>query len=371
MVIANSDSTGTLVSLDEHDSKQMYASLSSSPTDVMLEARSMREHGLRSSLINIPNDTTGQSTLKLPLYSNVDSYLQGCHPQIVDRAMSVLSHVPVEYTEQTKDRLIYVGQGEIAHATALQADVLVSDRATTCHVLAWQSTSEANVPLATLTHLDGATYEDCLRSAFDQHVEHHKGEEMQVDVHIVGGYCDANGTSASITNWLLPLLADLSEEYDDVVTMNLVTCAVSALNDDGCESPIGRGMAIDLRSGRVFLAHCSPSAMGPMATLRSVRLWSSCEHRRLSCVHCHQANAMFIQPFSYRPFDSLDTLLSLPDSVLLQYTSTSPECEDDDFVPMLRQTLQFLRSVPCHKAFPRSECLVFRRAGRCNAWKQA
>jgi hypothetical protein len=375
MVIANSDSTGTLVSLDdETNNKGMTIALGSSPTSIAFEtsSSSSRERGFVKTCISVPEvkGLHSQSTLILPQLSDVDTYLQ-YHPSIVDRAYELLSQSPVEYTAQSRERILYVSQGEIAHAVSLQTDILVSDRATTCHILAWRSCSDSNVLLATLTHLDGTTYEKCLRKAMAQHVHHHNGSPMQVDLHIVGGYCDSHGTSVSITNWLLPLLADLSAEYQDIMTMSLQTCAVSALNDNGWDSPTGRGLAMDVRTGRVHVAHCESSVMGPMTTLRSVRLWSAQGHAQLTCVHSHQSNVMVIPPFQYQPFESLDALLALPDDVFLKYTSTSPECEEADFVPQVRKTLTFLRTTPWREAFPHFTCLVFRRAGSSNVWKAA
>ncbi|KAL3912033.1 MAG: hypothetical protein SGARI_001356 [Bacillariaceae sp.] len=84
----------------------------------------------------------------------------------------------------------------------------------------------------------------------------------------MGGFLDADGTSSQITNWLLRLLADIAHELEQSrrCTLVLKTCAVTSLNDDNCQSPMGRGMGINVHTGQVFLAKCAPEIAVTAAT---------------------------------------------------------------------------------------------------------
>jgi hypothetical protein len=252
-----------------------------------------------------------------------------------------------------EDRLLYVAQGERANATCEQYDVLMSDKATTCHILAFRSrtTSEQQadhqLPLASLTHLDGPQYEECVRDMIREHIDYHhrdntrrtgksrrkrtkfaeeekKSEDCRepnhdgsnqnssgngnitIDIHVMGGFNDIDSSSSNITDWLMRLLARMAQEFKDQrvgVQMVVKTLVASSSNNEvdlrNNDSPIGRGFGIDLRTGNVFLTQheietrtsartSSFSSSGPVPVLRSVRLWSRCcstQPHRLSVVH--------------------------------------------------------------------------------------
>ncbi len=314
-----------------------------------------------------------------------------------------------------QDRLLYVAQGERANATSDQYDVVMSDKATTCHILAFRSstTRKGDLPLTSLTHLDGPTYEQCVRDMIQEHVEHHsrdmsrnesrrkrakfvqeekksddcrepneesKGnleEDVTIDIHIMGGFDDSDSSSSSITDWLLRLLARMAKEFKDQsvrVQMVMKTLVVSSSNNtvdnrnNNC--PIGRGLGVDLRTGDVFLtdAQEDSSSNGPVSVLRSVRLWSRCctgdaQSHRLSVVHTtknvdnlwssfgYDSNddirkeycLFWVQPFRFRSIPDADVLLGLPDELLLQYTSTSPDVEEAGFCKDVRASMAFLK----------------------------
>ncbi|KAL7486185.1 hypothetical protein ACHAW6_011780 [Cyclotella cf. meneghiniana] len=209
-------------------------------------------------------------------------------------------------TAANSGRVINVLQGEIAHATPYQADVLVSDDATTCHIVAMRSVcnvsyedrrhkvgievpkGDIHCPLATMSHIDGTGYESCIREAVMEHVRHHsqrcrrdhqkrKGSRMrhnafhhnciEISIHIMGGFDDDNGTSIEITDDILDVFSKLAKELGECanssngweeewprVSMILQTCVVSRANDDGTGCPRGRGLGLKVASGEVFLA---------------------------------------------------------------------------------------------------------------------
>jgi len=300
-----------------------------------------------------PSPNASRQTLKLPSTTDevpVDKYLRSI-PSLVERAEELQAQPAVVLSEETASdlKVLNIRQGEIGHVTAKQADIIVSDKATTCHIIAVRSTSTDDAgsePLVSLCHVDKAQYEGCLRDMIDAHKEHH-GElsldAIDMDLHLVGGYSDPDGSSLAITEHLIQLFGQISVEEKDDVNMSLKTCAVSCLNDNGFGAPIGRGLAVDIASGNVFLAAVDESLAGPAPNLRAARLWSAAHRTKLAVAHNQFCDKIIVTPFEFSTFKTLKTLLCLPDDVMLQYTSTSPDVEDDEFCNRVRSTLRFIR----------------------------
>jgi len=387
MVIASSDSCNTLVSLE------------TDPKALSLQTRTTTErthYNYHETAIFLPTDDFTSSsrrrgirrTILLPTNGRVDDFLK-LIPEVVESADQLLLGEPEVFsmTSTTKDRFIYVGQGEVAHAIPSQCDVLVTDRATTCHILALRSESQYRLPLHSMAHIDSTHYESCIRSMIWEHIAHHhrlsssyqeeKKEErdafqepISLSLHLLGGFEDSEGSSAEISNWLLDLLSKLAWEFEESIKMTLETCAISSLNDDGFGSPVGRGLAMDLRSGVVFLAQVDSCAMGPMPELRAVRNWFN--GSTLSVIHTSRSKCIEIQPFTYSPLPHMEPLIHLPDHLLLQCTSTSPDVEEHGFCDAVRACLKFLLSTPCSKVFSSmDQPLIFKRCGTSNAWKRS
>ena len=204
-------------------------------------------------------------------------------------------------TSSNSGRVINVLQGEIAHCTSSQADILVSDEATTCHIVAlWSryfdsksdegrdSTEINGNVLATLTHIDRPGYQRCVRDAINEHIKYHSAQSRQItddddtedvinscshqssfekgiidiSIHMMGGFNDQDSSSIEITSSVLQTFAAVSTDcnYNSVrrrlpqVRMTLKTCAVSTANDDGTRCPLGRGLGLEVESGSIFLA---------------------------------------------------------------------------------------------------------------------
>jgi len=201
-------------------------------------------------------------------------------------------------TSTNSGRVINILQGEIAHCTPFQADVLVSDDATTCHIVALWShclnseegenmtgTTSNSTVLATMTHIDGPGYEASIRDAVNEHIKYHSihskqnndNEEckenctchenfdsgtIEMSIHIMGGFDDHKGSSVEITDDVLQTFAALSNEYNEYsisrrlphMRMTLETCAVTSANDDGSGCPLGRGLGMEVATGNIFLA---------------------------------------------------------------------------------------------------------------------
>lgn len=314
----------------------------------------------------------------------VDMHLRSIQ-QVAESAHHLLTSPVRHLSRESRERLLYVGQGELGHATPLQCDVIASDNATTCHILALRSTVMGNAPLVSLAHIDWTGYGDSIRGMIQEHKAHHcfcssdeeekKGdgiydcELIDMDVHIVGGFEDAKKSSRNISEFLINLLVQLAEEENNVIRMTLRTCAISSMNDTGGDGPVGRGMGIDLHTGEAFLAKVDKCVAGPCHELRSARLWAgAC--KRLAVIHTSLSNYYYINPFSFRPSQKFKKLLRLPDHLMIQQTSTSPTVEADDFCDSVRRTLHFMLKTKCCDVFG-VHCdvpLAFCRAGAANEW---
>ncbi|KAL7540628.1 hypothetical protein ACHAXR_010265 [Thalassiosira sp. AJA248-18] len=356
-------------------------------------------------------------------------------------------------TSTNSGRVINVLQGEIAHCTPTQADILVSDDATTCHIVAlWshylgpgegEQTNGAarSHVLTTMTHIDGVGYEMSIRDAVSEHHKYHSMHSplnmgnvtdeckdsctynrngiIEMSIHVMGGFNDDDGSSIKITDNVLQTFETISNEFNDYfvsrnlpsLRMTLETCAVASANDDGNGCPLGRGLAIEVATGNVFLAEVENvnmheslgllpsavmpssngsgvvgdvqlfdtsakhvSAQGPGVILRSTRLWASAFHprsrkreSRLNVIHRPSSDYIFIEPFFFVPHSNAKGLLECGDEELLQITSTSPEVEKPNFVSNVRQSLTYMNGTTSSKVFATEEPIKFQRVG-LNGW---
>lgn len=335
-------------------------------------------------------------------------------------------------TSSNCGRVINVLQGEIAHCTPAHADTLVSDDATTCHILCIHSryhnnSSEASkeaAALATLTHVDAVGYKSCIRSAVNEHVDYHTSCDknplngtIKISLHIVGGFNDKEGSSIAITEDILLTLAELSNEFDYLyacgsteVSMSLETCAVTSANDDGSGCPLARGIGMNVSAGSIFLAEVeedavhstgcvnstissrdylnvkllpsaqkesAPTAEGPEATLRSMRLWASAFHvdsastKQLHVIHRSDSDCLWVTPFFFGRHPAAAGLLQASDKELVRITSTSPAVEKANFARKVRQSLSLMNSSSSMRVFTKvrgaRQPMKFRRVGT-NSW---
>ena len=304
-------------------------------------------------------------------------------------------------TSTNSGRVINVQQGEIAHCTPSQADTICSDDATTCHIVAlWSrysisTTEDGDNIVATITHIDGTGYEQCIRNAVNEHIRYHSSHAKQnmstaiedygainMSIHLMGGFNDVEGSSIEITDSIFQTFAAVSNKIDNYsyiegiprLCMTLETCAVGSANDDGTCSPLGRGLAMDVASGRIFLAEVGSDNQGPEAILRSVRLWASAFHKRsrrqsgkLHVIHNHTQDYISIEPFFFCPSPAAKSLLDCSNEELLNITSTSPEVEKFNFAANVRESLMYMNRNKSSVVFPRNEPLKYKRVG-LNDW---
>lgn len=324
--------------------------------------------------------------------------------------------------------ILYIHQREVGHVTTKQYNnngaILATDSATTCHIVAIRTsfptctttTTSVNsdkgvFALSSLTHLDSANNGSCLEKMFDVHATEARRQQrlrrnknrrrssiysngdnndepivFHMDIHVVGGYNDEKGQSKEITNHIFDTLDTVSREHSDCLAMTIQTCIVSELNDVRNHpkhnfttasydnklgpniGPIIRGFALDTSDGSThFLSRVSESQRGPDSTLRRVRLWSSSDNsQELLVVHRPDTEGIRIPSFDFGTFAQLEAFLMLSDDVILQYTSTSPECEDLDYCHLVRKTCRYLRDET-----PHSSSRVWNFVDEPNVWSLA
>jgi hypothetical protein len=338
-------------------------------------------------------------------------------------------------------------QGEVAHASTLQADYLVSAEATTCHVVVLRSTKSASVPLVSLAHIDKA-YDSCLEAMLKEHLHHHESaaaieagedefgffmdedeeqlvplndaasqqvplndvfnepqqqqasssssflpcpnfepqrsastpclttEPIEMELHMMGGFLDKDGTSQQLSTLLVERFNDLAGKYKDRLRISLSTCAISCMNNTQDSRPVNRGLGIDIATGKVFPVKSTLPAHleGPAVDIRSARAFCEEAAKTLAVIHdtSSKHGQVRVQPFQYKAAEELNVLLHVSDDVLLSVTSTSPDQESDQFCTNFRRTLSFVNTVPPETAFANGKPLVYSRsASNMNEWIEA
>jgi hypothetical protein len=411
--------------------------------------------------------------------AKLDEYLSSI-PHIVSRAGELMETDCSSLHDRQLDssrRCLNVLQGEVAHVSAHQADVVVSAEATTCHVVALRSTKSASVPLVSLAHVD-QVYDACLENMVKTHIDHHhhhhhassnnnnnnkEEDEMvgffmeedddddeeedannsdqevtttttttsqtktpsflpglscdrraasmpdllhvipteepiiEMELHMVGGYLDKEGTSQQLSTALINRFNDLAHKYQSKLRISLSTAAISCLNNnetDESNKPRSRGLGIDTRTGQVFPVKKAlpPHLEGPALELRSARAFAAAQddgdgdddelsnnnnnNSCLSVIHDKMCadGEIRIQPFQYQQQEELNVLLTVSDDVLLMVTSTSPDQESDSFCTNFRRTLSFVNTVPPEAVFDfeNNQPLVYTRSSdNLNDWEAA
>ena len=400
------------------------------PSSSDVDSRALHMNGKN----DVDDENQSSKATRLRHLMTLDQYLStvpqlaSATRQLFSSSAAVTNSNPNKHkliTSTNSGRIINVLQGEIAHCTNTQADVLVSDDATTCHILGLWSRRQLcytlttlntahpmmmmqqpargdmggnDDTLATVAHIDSPDYDSCIKNAIDLHYQYHSSQLLstgddetnlsfiELTIHIMGGYNDNDGTSLEITNTVMRALSNESNEYVDrqpEMRMILRTCAVSSSNDNGSGCPIGRGLALQVSSGEVYLAEVSEhidtssieyntsnatsattidvttSARGPDCILRSARLWASFmfnhnnSKRTLEVIHHPNNEYLHISPFFFTWHSFPQRMLALDDDLLLEYTSSSPDVEKDNFARHVRATFRYMNGTYCFHVFKR------------------
>ena len=114
MVIVNTDSTNTLVSLIDFKNADSYNNNQSRPEEEYVPTN-----------IHLPVDEycywddDEEQQLYLPLRNRVDHYLKGVE-QLMDSRDELLANPPVSFNKNSPEKILYVAQGEVANCTSAQ-----------------------------------------------------------------------------------------------------------------------------------------------------------------------------------------------------------------------------------------------------------
>lgn len=280
-------------------------------------------------------------------------------------------------TFKTDAPFLYMAQKEIGHVCNSQYNgkgaILCSDEATTCHVVAFRSETcfegERKV-LASLAHLDGTDYSNCVKYIVREHLGFHqnnysKTNKLELHVHIVGGFNDKDKTSVGITTWFFRLLQEISLAFRHDLSFVINTCVICGLNETATESgvessPIVRGLALDANSGVICPLHTVHAALhGPAKLIRRAKLWVT-HAPNLVSIHSFGRDRIDIAPYQLKTMKYTDIMLTLSDEVLLKYTSTSPHCEADNYCDSVRSVFTFLRDTKTEDVFEDiQKCLLY------------
>lgn len=350
-------------------------------------------------------------------YHFIDMYL-GVTPSLQNTTKNLFYQGVKDFSLEKNShdvRVLNILQGEIAHCSSSSShqktDIMVSDDATTCHILAIRSSKEGkeenndDKAMTSLAHIDRSCYENCIRKLIQKHYDFHQKSYLsdatkekessqarnivELEIHMMGGFTDEDESSRKISRFLIILLANLAYEYEGVLKMKLVTCAISSINHDASKkAPIGRGFGINVSNGDVFLAsvdgedfdnnNTKNEVGGPALLLRHARLWSQARKKVLYPLYDDTSSSpneqgkIIIQPFEFRKREWLDEIIHEPDDVLLLQTSTSPHCEKSNYCDQIRQTHFFMKSQKWEDIFG-SECdhsLIYQRhESKANQWE--
>ena len=258
--ITKTDSSSTLIDINEVNDNYSYnygkgtplANASLSHSDTFVDTIEQTDIYLdETTTLSLPTSP------KTPLHRSLCS-----NPLLIKNAAAALEHQTVHtYTQQNAGEgvnVIYVHQREVGLVSTEQYSqrgaVLVSDAATTCHVLALRSITSNNRILGSLCHIDSTENEPCIRNMVQEHVDYHFNEETNygegstekliMEVHVAGGYKDSKGTSKDITNFLTKLLRKIASETYFFMKVHIKTCLVSGLNDvAGVHQDIARDLS--------------------------------------------------------------------------------------------------------------------------------
>jgi Protein N-terminal asparagine amidohydrolase len=240
----------------------------------------------------------------------------------------------------------------------------------------WQAALASSSP-TDLQHFPGfLTSQQQLRPGTSHDDHHEKGRaksKVRMELHLVGG-CD-DPISYQLSLDLLDAWAVLGDRYSSLIEIQLVTAAISSLNvsgsssrarndadDNGQWSLLSRGMGIDCHTGHVFgLQSIADELQGPAVEIRQARLWARASNpenyrlggsqNRLVVIHTSHSPEIYIEPYDYRPNPKLDMILRMPNDMLKQVTSTSPDLECENFCTEVRRSLSWLQLVPSEDVF--------------------
>ncbi|XP_022102190.1 protein N-terminal asparagine amidohydrolase-like [Acanthaster planci] len=256
--------------------------------------------------------------------------------------------------------LLYVDQRELA-VTTVHDDVintLGSDDATTCHIAVLRHSGSGATGLC---HFDSCGTTQGVQDLVDKVRELSQDIDGRLELHIVGGFKDDDGSSEKLSRKLL------SEFHKLSVDVFLLTACISDLNNvtkSGENYPAICGLGVSVKTGEIFPA--SFAYKGPDKPVRSLRHFIG--DKDIKNIYDHTDHRLRISPYSYTPNDFPHAALFLrqSDQTIRQYMSTSPAVEPEHFAQQVRAAITFFLSNPSSEmVFPggRSHFFKMRQDG--------
>ncbi|GFR84216.1 protein N-terminal asparagine amidohydrolase-like [Elysia marginata] len=274
----------------------------------------------------------GKEVRQIP---TVDKFIQS-FPRFKESSNELLNQSTKEVGSK---HLLYIGQRELA-ATWPGDDVisvLGSEDATTCHIMVLRHTGSG---AAAMVHFDGSSVAGGLATMISLVKDFTEDMDSgKLEVHLVGGFLDERKNSHEVSDKVLKALCESPDH------LHLVTACITHFNTEYRDSvpfPVIYGVAFDVRAGTLFRATFPDK--GPDLGLRSARhCTGGKENINIYNPKTHQ---LTIGPFHYGRLRDVDLFLSLPESHMRKYLSTSPEQEPETFYESIKAALIHLRDFP-------------------------
>ena len=281
--------------------------------------------------------------------------LEQSFPVLSTRSETLYAQSPVV---QSPVKLLYVLQREFAvvSPTDDKIDVLGSEDATTCHLLALRHTGSGVTALA---HFDGCGMDEALERMIVKMLDASRGfpEGGRIEAHVVGGFVDDRQESVRLFQKLFALFRHSRHD------VHLVTACVCDANDviktNGVHFPILYGVAVDCKTGTVFPATFPDK--GPDMALRAARHFTGSNRKTVIDIYDVRNKRLVLDAFHLDPWEEASLWIQQPDDFILNYLSTSPKQEPGDFVPSLKETLRFIIYNPDLSVdiFPGGRCRMY------------
>lgn len=285
---------------------------------------------------------------------------------------SWVAQPPLRITVSSADAL-YVAQGEWAMAqTGGRVDVLGSDDATTCHIVALLDRRlcsagnpvDSEVVAVAVAHCDDESTAsqalDAMHSALQSQRQSQpdKGQHQSIIEAYVAGGLAKDTCSTKLSNAIRKKLRELRCKI-----ILMATCQHNATTACPPVSPAVRGLAVRLSTGEVQPASYDDDARGPERELRSARFLST-HPVPPACCYDAASDCVIIEPFQWdpEPFGTpCRAMMEIHDSVLLSELSTSPQQELPRFVPDLKALFEYFAENPHSEAVFQGKAKVVTR----------
>jgi len=264
------------------------------------------------------------------------------------------------------EKIICLFQREFATVQKDQANYIGSYEATSCNILILRSASTGKVSCA---HIDGESKQiggtQCsINMMLLTFTKQERDDAIQV--YLAVGFLDEKGLSKEISSSILEALQKHSTHFE------IQLACTGKLNNEiileTINSPLVRGISIELSSGIVFPCDFEEDGLTPEQCVRNIRFTSS---PALANIYNSERDLLIIEPFNYRPISPYEIKFfqNMPDHELLQRVSTTPLVESPNFVVNFKKSLVFWQKYPKSADYFRGKTLEYSYDRCSKEWK--